>query len=302
MARRGARRGLPGARRRRRVRARAARDRTGSRRSRSPRRCASASPRRRSSTMPRVTVSAGVCDLDYCQDAEQPLPARRRRALLGQAPRPRHELRLRPEHGPRALRPGARRPAPALAGDARDPRAGAGDRREGPLDARALGARRRARGARSAATSAGTTSASRCCTEAALVHDVGKIGVPDQVLLKPGTLDRRGVRGGQAARRARRLDRRGRPHRRAGRVGPPPPRAPRRRAATRDGLAAERIPDGAAILAVADAFDVMTSDRPYSAARSTADALAECREHSGAQFVARSPSRRLRRSISAAAR
>ena len=29
----------------------------------------------------------------------------------------------------------------------------------------------------------------------------------------------------------------------------------------------------------------MTSDRPYSAARSTAEALAECRRHSGAQFV-----------------
>jgi HD-GYP domain-containing protein (c-di-GMP phosphodiesterase class II) len=51
------------------------------------------------------------------------------------------------------------------------------------------------------------------------------------------------------------------------------------------GLTAAAIPDGAAILAVADAFDVMTATRIYSAARSREDALAECERLVGAQFA-----------------
>jgi HD-GYP domain-containing protein (c-di-GMP phosphodiesterase class II) len=50
------------------------------------------------------------------------------------------------------------------------------------------------------------------------------------------------------------------------------------------GLTVAAIPDGAAILAVADAFDVMTATRIYSAARSREDALAECERLVGAQF------------------
>ena len=53
------------------------------------------------------------------------------------------------------------------------------------------------------------------------------------------------------------------------------------------GLTAAAIPDGAAILAVADAFDVMTATRIYSAARTREDALAECERLVGAQFCAR---------------
>jgi HD-GYP domain-containing protein (c-di-GMP phosphodiesterase class II) len=51
------------------------------------------------------------------------------------------------------------------------------------------------------------------------------------------------------------------------------------------GLTAAAIPDGAAILAVADAFDVMTATRIYSAARSREDALAECERLVDAQFA-----------------
>jgi HD-GYP domain-containing protein (c-di-GMP phosphodiesterase class II) len=51
-----------------------------------------------------------------------------------------------------------------------------------------------------------------------------------------------------------------------------------------DGLKGERIPLGARIIAVADAFDAMTSDRVYRAALSTDEALAELRKGRGTQF------------------
>ena len=51
-----------------------------------------------------------------------------------------------------------------------------------------------------------------------------------------------------------------------------------------DRLGGEAIPEGARILTLADAWDVMTSARPYGAPLSREDALAECRRCSGAQF------------------
>ena len=51
-----------------------------------------------------------------------------------------------------------------------------------------------------------------------------------------------------------------------------------------DGLAGEDIPKAATIVAVADAFDAMTSDRPYRAARSVAAAVREIVACSGSQF------------------
>ena len=51
------------------------------------------------------------------------------------------------------------------------------------------------------------------------------------------------------------------------------------------GLMAEDIPEGARIMALADAWDVMTSERPYTAGPATpARAIAECRACSGSQF------------------
>ena len=46
----------------------------------------------------------------------------------------------------------------------------------------------------------------------------------------------------------------------------------------------DAIPLGARIIAVADALDAMTSDRPYRAAMPTAEALEELRSHAGTQF------------------
>jgi diguanylate cyclase (GGDEF)-like protein len=51
-----------------------------------------------------------------------------------------------------------------------------------------------------------------------------------------------------------------------------------------DGLAGEEIPDGAQILALADAWDAMTSDRPYRAALGADEALAGIERLDGAQF------------------
>jgi HD-GYP domain-containing protein (c-di-GMP phosphodiesterase class II) len=50
------------------------------------------------------------------------------------------------------------------------------------------------------------------------------------------------------------------------------------------GRAHEQIPCGARILAVADAFDAMTSSRPYRPALSVNRALIEVRECAGTQF------------------
>jgi diguanylate cyclase (GGDEF)-like protein/putative nucleotidyltransferase with HDIG domain len=121
--------------------------------------------------------------------------------------------------------------------------------------------------------------------EAALVHDVGKIGVRDAVLLKPGRLTddeyeqikRHAALGAQMVEDVLLPEQvawiRAHHERPDGRGYP-------------DGLAGDAIADGAAILAVADAFDVMTATRIYSSARSREDALAECERLVGAQFAA----------------
>jgi len=51
-----------------------------------------------------------------------------------------------------------------------------------------------------------------------------------------------------------------------------------------DGLAGEAIPQASRIMLVADAFDAITSARPYSDALPLADACEELRRHAGGQF------------------
>jgi HD-GYP domain-containing protein (c-di-GMP phosphodiesterase class II) len=121
----------------------------------------------------------------------------------------------------------------------------------------------------------------------ALLHDIGKIGIPEQVLRKPGTLTEEEwelvkrhplisdyilseldlhpfVR--QCARSS---------HERIDGAGYP------------DGLSSDDIPLPARIVLVADALDALTSNRPYRAARPMLGALAEIREHTGTQFCPR---------------
>ena len=118
-----------------------------------------------------------------------------------------------------------------------------------------------------------------------LLHDVGKIGIPDGILLKPGPLsppERRRMQThtvlgeamlagvaflqGAGLRIVRshheRWDGRGYP----------------------DGLCGEEIPLGARIFAIADALDAMTSDRPYRRALSWDTAQSEIVGQSRRQF------------------
>ena len=121
-------------------------------------------------------------------------------------------------------------------------------------------------------------------TRAGQLHDIGKLAVPDAILHKRGPLDDaewafmrshtligERILGGAAplvpvARIVRSS------HERWDGGGYP------------DGIAGEEIPLGARIVFACDAYDAMTSARPYGEARSPQDALAEMRRFSGTQF------------------
>ena len=118
-----------------------------------------------------------------------------------------------------------------------------------------------------------------------LLHDVGKIGIPDDVLLKPEPLNDAELRlmhthtvlgeqmlGGVAFLQGEGLRIVRSHHERWDGLGYP------------DSLAGEGIPIGARIFAVADALDAMTSDRPYRKALSWHDAGNEIVEQAGRQF------------------
>lgn len=118
----------------------------------------------------------------------------------------------------------------------------------------------------------------------ALLHDIGKIGVPDAILHKPGPLTEEewrvmrthpqlgalmvaDVRQLEKAREVilahhERYDGKGYPNR----------------------LAGNEVPLAARVFTIADAFDAMISDRPYRSAMTLAEARAEVRRCSGTQF------------------
>ena len=119
---------------------------------------------------------------------------------------------------------------------------------------------------------------------AGILHDIGKIGIADGILSKPGPLDEQewGIMrqhpkiGSDILKdipfleKARilvlhhheRYDGRGYP----------------------DGIKGEDIPIGARLIAIADAFDTMTTDRSYRAAISVDSAITKLSKHSGTQF------------------
>jgi putative nucleotidyltransferase with HDIG domain len=119
----------------------------------------------------------------------------------------------------------------------------------------------------------------------ALFHDIGKISVPDGILVKPGKLDhqeyaRMKTHSAEGARIVGKFGRlreavpiiRHHHERWDGRGYP-------------DGLAGPEIPLEAAIVGLADSWDAMTTDRPYHRALSADEALAEVRKGRGTQFA-----------------
>jgi putative nucleotidyltransferase with HDIG domain len=122
---------------------------------------------------------------------------------------------------------------------------------------------------------------------AALLHDIGKIAVPDAVLLKPGRLDEEewAVMKTHAAHGASIIARLGflesavaairHHHERPDGTGYP------------DGLCGDEVPLLAQIIGVADALDSMLTNRVYRRAGSLESALAELRRCAGSQFSTR---------------
>jgi diguanylate cyclase (GGDEF)-like protein/putative nucleotidyltransferase with HDIG domain len=122
---------------------------------------------------------------------------------------------------------------------------------------------------------------------AALFHDIGKLAIPDAILLKPASLtpDEWSLMQRHAEEGARIIDRLGflndavpairHHHERFDGTGYP------------DRLAGEDIPLGARIIHVADALDSMLTTRIYRAARPAAEALQELRSSAGSQFCPR---------------
>jgi len=120
--------------------------------------------------------------------------------------------------------------------------------------------------------------------QAAELHDVGKLAIPEEILGKPGTLTgdewefvkRHPLIGerilatapdfGGAAKLVRSS------HERWDGTGYP------------DRLTGPEIPLGARIISVCDAFEAMTSTRPYAPPRGTEEAIEELVRHSGTQF------------------
>jgi diguanylate cyclase (GGDEF)-like protein len=119
---------------------------------------------------------------------------------------------------------------------------------------------------------------------AAMLHDVGKVGIPDSILRKSGPLSEEEfdqmrlapVTGADLVGRVEGLG----PivpwiyhaHEHVDGSGYP------------EGLRGEAIPLASRIIAVADAFDAMTSNRPYRAAMPREDAIAELHRCAGSQF------------------
>jgi diguanylate cyclase (GGDEF)-like protein/putative nucleotidyltransferase with HDIG domain len=120
---------------------------------------------------------------------------------------------------------------------------------------------------------------------AALLHDIGKLGVPDSILLKPAALDddewkvmrkhdRMGAEIVAAAFGAEQLTRIVQSHHAWYGGTPDGATLPR----------GEDIPLAARILTIADAYDAMISDRPYRKGRSPENAFLELRRCAGSQF------------------
>ncbi len=237
-------------------------------------------------TMPRpyrVTVSAGICDTSVTQDPGQLIhladgalywsKAHGRNQCWIYDPTIVNELSAR-ERAERLERSQALVGLRALASaiDAKDPATRKHSERVSTLVGKL------------ARTIGWSPDQATLLSEAALVHDVGKIGVPDSVLCKPAPLtesEREQIRT-HAELAARIVEDVLAPEQvewiRTHHERPDGNGYPR-------GLHGTEISEGAALLAAADAWDVMTQSRSYSLPKRPDAALAECVELIGRQFT-----------------
>ncbi len=121
---------------------------------------------------------------------------------------------------------------------------------------------------------------------AAMLHDIGKVAVPSEILLKPGPLNDEEwvIMRGHAAVGGELV----------GRIDAFAHLAPAVRASHErwdgggypDGLAGAAIPLAARIIAACDTYDAIVTDRPYRAARSSAEACEELLRVAGTQLDA----------------
>lgn len=119
---------------------------------------------------------------------------------------------------------------------------------------------------------------------AAILHDIGKIGIPDHILSKSNSLTeqewnqikKHSTIGAEIIKQINSLSDASKivyhHHERYDGEGYP------------DGLKGESIPLGSRIIAVIDAYDAMTSRRPYREALSKEEAIMELKKHAGTQF------------------
>ncbi|MGH2898408.1 MAG: HD-GYP domain-containing protein, partial [Solirubrobacteraceae bacterium] len=119
----------------------------------------------------------------------------------------------------------------------------------------------------------------------ALLHDVGKIAVPKDIINKPGPLDEDewGVMRRHTLEGQKMLDKVGGSMTDIGAIV----RASHERwdgNGYPDGTAGDAVPLPARIVAVADAFSAITTTRPYRRAQSAEYAIKELRDHAGTQF------------------
>lgn len=231
----------------------------------------------------RVTISVGVCDVAHATEAEQLMrfadgalywsKEHGRNRVSAYDPGRIHELsaveRLDQLQRSQAL-VGIRALARAI--DARDPSTREHSERVAEL------------AARMAIERGWPADRVALLHEAALVHDVGKIGIPDAILLKPTRLTPEeyevikghaelGARIVEDVLTAEQVAWIHSHHERPDGEGYP------------RGLRGDELSEGAGLLAAADAFDVMISTRPYSPSREVDDALREVAQLAGRQFT-----------------